>query len=153
MLNNASNVRVWIDSDEEQVAELVQRGSQLTGTATVIVQPYELQGLDDVVQNVIQGQMVDGQFVQCQPNFIVDAQACKCKRGYRLSGTLCVPCEAGAYSTALDAHECANCTEATFSLGGATACTSCHANSYSEVGSSSQDACQCNPGYFFGDPS
>lgn len=150
MLNNATNVRVWIDSDEEQVAELLQRGSQLTGTATVIVQPYELEGLDNAVQNVIQGQMVDGQFVQCQPNFIVDAQACKCKRGYRLSGALCVPCEAGTYSTALGAHECANCTEATFSIGGATACTSCHANSYSEVGSSSQDACQCNPGYFFG---
>ena len=152
MLNNASNVRVWIDSDEEQVAELLQRGSQLTGTATVIVQPYELQGLDDVVQNVIQGQMVDGQFVQCQPNFIVDAQVCKCKRGYRLSDVFCVACAPGEYSTALDAHECADCATATFSLGGATACTSCHANSYSQVGSSSQDACQCNPGYFFGGP-
>ena len=152
MLSNASSVRVRIDSDAEQVAELLQRGSQLTGTATVLVQPYTLEGLDNAVQNVIEGQMVDGQFVQCPANFIVDAQACKCKRGYRLSGALCVPCAAGAYSTALDAHECTNCSTATFSLGGATACTSCHANSDSEVGSSSQDACQCNPGYFFGGP-
>ena len=150
MLSNVSSVRVWIDTGEGELAQLLQRGSQLTERPTVLVQPYALEGLDNAVQNVIEGQMVDGQFVQCPPNFIVDAQVCKCKPGYRLSGVLCVPCEAGAYSTALDAHECANCSMATFSLGGATACTSCHANSDSAVGSSSQDACQCNPGYFFG---
>jgi hypothetical protein len=152
MLSNASSVRVWIDTGEEQLAQLMQRGSELTATPTVLVQPHTLDGLDNAALNVIEGQMVDGQFLQCQPNFIVDAQVCKCKRGYRLSGALCVPCAAGEYSTALNAHECADCATASFSLGGATACTSCHANADSAAGSSSQDACLCSPGYFFGGP-
>ena len=149
MLNNASNVRVWFDIAQEDLPELLDRASELTATATLFVQPFAITGLADAEQKTVYGQMVDGQFVECRPNFIVDALACKCKRGYRLSGTACVPCEAGTYSTSLDTIECTNCAEATFSLGGATACTACHANSDALTGSSSQNACQCNAGFFF----
>jgi len=148
MLNNASNVRVWLDCEQEQIAELLGRASELTATAALFVHPFAIAGLADAVQKTVDGQMVDGQFVECRPNFVVDALACKCKRGYVLSGASCIPCEPGTYSTALDTTECPNCTTATFSLGGATACTSCHANSDASVGSSSQDACQCTAGFF-----
>jgi hypothetical protein len=83
------------------------------------------------------------------PNFIVDAEACKCKRGYVLAGAACVACAGGTYSTALDARECAACVETTFSAPGSTACTPSHADSHVPVGSSSQDACVCNAGFFF----
>ena len=149
MLNNASNVRVWLEVAAGELPGLLQRASQLVGKATLLVQPAKIAGLANAVQAEIFGQMVDGRFVQCPPNYVVDAQVCKCKRGYVLSAALCVPCAAGAYSSALDEHECANCSTATFSLGGATACTGCHANSNSAVASTSQDACQCDPGYFF----
>ena len=152
MFSNASSVHVSFDCDAAQLPGLLLRASELTSTAAVVLPQRAIAGLANAVQAEIFGQMVDGQFVQCAPNFIVDAQVCKCKRGYRLSGALCVPCAAGAYSTALDAHECANCSTATFSLGGAAACAACHANSNSAVGSTSQDACQCDPGYFFVDP-
>jgi len=149
MLNNASNVRVWFECAQEDLPEMLDRASQLTATATILVQPFALTGLADAAQRVVHGQMVDGQFVECRPNFIIDTLVCKCKPGYRLSGTSCIPCEAGTYSIALDTLQCTACDVATFSLGGATACTSCHANSNASIGSSSQDACQCNPGFFF----
>ncbi len=148
MLNNASNVRVWFDCGPDELPEMLERTAQVTVTATMLVQLFELEGLSNTAQKEIHGQMVDGRFVECPPNFIVDTEVCKCKRGYRLSGAACVPCEAGGFSTALDAHECTACAEATFSLGGATACTPCHADSHAPVGSTSQDACQCNPGFF-----
>jgi hypothetical protein len=149
MLSNASSVRVLIECEPAELGELMLRAAQLTGTATVLVPPFKLAGLGAVAQQEIHGQMVDGRFVECAPNFIVDALACKCKPGHRLSGATCIPCAAGTYGTALDTVECAACDVATFSLGGATACTSCHANSNASAGSSSQDACQCNPGFFF----
>jgi hypothetical protein len=149
MLNNASNVRVWFDCEPEQVAELLDRASELTATAALFVQPFAIAGLADAVPRTVDGQMVDGQFVECRPNFVVDAQSCKCKPAHRLAGAACVACEPGTYSTSLDAVECTSCSEATFSLGGATACTSCHANADAVTGSSSQDACQCNAGFFF----
>ena len=149
MLNNASNVRVWFECAQEDLPEMLDRASQLTATATILVQPFRITGLSNAVQKTVHGQMVDGVFVECRPNFIIDALVCKCKPGYRLSGTSCIPCEAGTYSIALDTLQCTACDVATFSLGGATACTSCHANSNASIGSSSQNACQCNPGFFF----
>ena len=149
MLSNASSVRVWIDTEEDELEQLLRRGSHLTERPTVLVQPYALDGLDNAVPNVIEGQMVDGQFLQCPPNFIVDALVCKCKRGYRLSGELCVPCEAGTYGPGLDMLECLPCGNATFSLQGAASCTSCQANSNSSMSSVSRDACQCHAGFFF----
>jgi len=140
MLSNASSVRVWIDTEEDELERLMQRGSHLTERPTVIVQPYALDGLDNAVPNVIEGQMVDGQFLQCPPNFIVVALVCKCKRGYRLSGELCVPCEAGTYGPGLDMLQCLPCANATFSLQGAASCTSCQANSNSSIGIVSRDA-------------
>jgi hypothetical protein len=121
MLNNASNVRVWIESGPEETAHMLERASQLTGTATILVQPFKLAGLGAVAQQEIHGQMVGGRFVECAPNFIVDALACKCKPGHVLSGAACVPCAAGTYGTALDILECAACDVATFSAAGATA--------------------------------
>ena len=149
MLSNASSMHVSFDCDAAQLSGLLLRASELSSTVAMQVPQRAIAGLANAVQKTVYGQMVDGKFVECKANFIIDALACKCKPGYRLSGAACIPCAAGTYGVTLDTIACTACEVATFSLGGATACTPCHANSNASVGSSSQDACQCSPGFFF----
>jgi hypothetical protein len=87
MQSNASSVRVTIACDEVQLGPLLDRGGELTSTATVLIPPQGIAGMANAVQTVLDGQMVNGQFVQCITNFGVYEQTCKCKTGYQVSAT------------------------------------------------------------------
>ncbi len=150
-VSNASSVRVVIRSGVQTVDDVFQRAEQMPATAAVHLPPVAIAGLDNAQTTVLQGQMVEGRFVECAANYRVYNATCQCSPGYMLQPDLstCVACAAGKSSAGVDSTACTDCPPNTFSGGASTACRDCHANAVSSAASASVDACACIAGYFF----
>ena len=64
----------------------------------------------------------------------------QCDAGYYASGTSCVACPAGTYSSGGTATSCTACSDGTYSTAGASGCTSC-TTLYTSAGSNTCTSC------------
>lgn len=84
----------------------------------------------------------------------VRPQDCLCDDGHYWVDGACSPCPAGTFkkwsahmSVAENTAVCAPCAPDTYSLGTASACTSCAANMFAAEGADSAEKCYCNAGF------
>ncbi|ELP85704.1 protein serine/threonine kinase, putative [Entamoeba invadens IP1] len=72
--------------------------------------------------------------------------ATTCSGGQYLSGTSCLICQAGTYSSGGTPTSCTSCSAGTYSATGSSSCAKCSAGTYSISGSSGCN--KCNPGTY-----
>ena len=89
-------------------------------------------------------------FSMAESNQIVD---CTCMKGYTgADGTACTACNKGTYKSDTGSGQCTDCDEGSYSTTEAAqskdTCRSCQSNSASNSGSTSNDDCRCNDGFY-----